>query len=108
MRFTGFVSCFTAIVTLFCLKVSSKLFFNKCCSLELSLHQVILKKVYQCIKSTTAVFKIDYKKSPNQHIRMISEGSCGTESWSNNAECSFAIIAIIHFLKYIQIEKGYF
>ncbi len=67
------------------------------------------EKVYQCIKSTTAVFKIDYnKKSPNQHIRMISEGSCGTESWSNNAECSFAITAIINILKYIQIEKGYF
>ncbi len=23
---------------------------------------------------------------PNQHIRMISEGSCDTEDWSNNAE----------------------
>ncbi len=24
--------------------------------------------------------------APNQHIRMISEGSCDTEDWSNNTE----------------------
>ena len=26
----------------------------------------------------------------NQHIRMISEGSCDTEDWSNDAENCFA------------------
>jgi len=25
---------------------------------------------------------------PNQHIKMISEGSCNTEDWSNDAENS--------------------
>ncbi len=37
----------------------------------------------------------------NQHIRMISEGSCDTEDWSNDAENS-ALITEIN-LKYIQI-----
>ncbi len=35
------------------------------------------------ILSSTTVFNID---STNQHIRMISEGSCDTEEWSNDAE----------------------
>ncbi len=54
--------------------------------MEISLHQRInvLKAVVLII-----ILVIYYnKKSPNQHIRMISEGSCGTESWSNNAEIS--------------------
>jgi len=29
------------------------------------------------------------KKSPNQHCRIISEGSCDTEDWSNDADNSF-------------------
>jgi len=29
------------------------------------------------------------RKSTNQHIRMISGGSCDTEDWSNNAENSY-------------------
>jgi len=27
-------------------------------------------------------------KAPSQHIKMISEGSCDTEDWSNDAENS--------------------
>jgi len=42
------------------------LILNKCCSFELS---------------------ILYPKK-NQHIRLISEGSCDTEDWSNDAENS--------------------
>ncbi len=60
-------------------------FLNKCCSLELSLHQGILKKMHQFIKSTL-------------------ELKTGVIS----AEFSFAITAIINIIKYIQIEKGYF
>ncbi len=45
---------------------------------------------------------------PNQHIRMISEGSCDTEDWSNDAENSACITGINYILKYIQIEKCYF
>jgi len=38
-----------------------------------------------------AVFNVDINKgnvslATNQHIRMISEGSCETEDWSNDAE----------------------
>ncbi len=43
----------------------------------------------------------------NQRIRIISEGSCDTEDWSNDAENS-ALITEIHFiLKYIKIENCY-
>ncbi len=40
--------------------------------------------------SSTTVFNIDNKKSAsaNQHIRIISEGSCDTEDWRNDAENS--------------------
>jgi len=33
----------------------------------------------------------------NQHIRMISEGSCDTEDWSNDAENSCHSMNKIHF-----------
>ncbi len=33
----------------------------------------------------------------NQHIRMISEGSCDTEDWSNDAENSALITEINTF-----------
>ncbi len=36
--------------------------------------------------------------------RMISEGSCDTEDWSNDAEFSFAMTGN-YILKYINIEK---
>ncbi len=42
----------------------------------------------------------------NQHIRMISEGSCDT--WSNDAENFALIIGINYILKYIQTESSYF
>ncbi len=39
---------------------------------------------------------------------MISEGSCDTEDWSNDAEISDLITGINDILKYIQIENSYF
>ncbi len=46
--------------------------------------------------------------SPNQHIRIISEGSCDSEDLSNDAENS----ALLHInklhLKQIQIEYSHF
>ncbi len=39
---------------------------------------------------------------------MISEGSCDTEVWSNDAENSALITEINYILKYIKIEKFYF
>ncbi len=44
----------------------------------------------------------------NQHIRMISEGSCDTEDWSNDAENSALITEINYILQYIQTENSYF
>ncbi len=38
---------------------------------------------------------------------MISEGSCDTEDWSNDAENSALITAINYILKHIHIEKRY-
>ncbi len=43
------------------------------------------------------------KKNVYQHIRMISEGSCDIEDWSNDAENSSLITLINYILKYIQI-----
>ncbi len=40
-----------------------------------------------------------------QHIRMISEGSCDTEDWRNDAENVALITGINYILKYIQIVK---
>ncbi len=39
-----------------------------------------------------------------QHIRMISEGSCDTEDWNNNAENSALITEINYILQYIHKE----
>ncbi len=39
---------------------------------------------------------------------MISEGSCDTEDWSNDAENTALITEIYYILKYIQIESSYF
>ncbi len=39
---------------------------------------------------------------------MISEGSCDTEDWSNDAENSALITEINYILKYIQIENIFF
>ncbi len=38
---------------------------------------------------------------------MISEGSCDTEDWSNDAENTALITEINYSLKYIQVENSY-
>jgi len=44
----------------------------------------------------------------SDHIRVISEGSCGTEDWSNDAENSDLIAEINYILKYIHVESRSF
>ncbi len=44
----------------------------------------------------------------NQHIGMISEGSCDTEDWSNDDENTALITGMNYILKYIKIENIYF
>ncbi len=39
---------------------------------------------------------------------MVSEGSCDTEDWNNNAENIVLITEINYILKYIQIENRNF
>ncbi len=39
---------------------------------------------------------------------MISEGSCDTEDWSNDAENSSVITGVNYILQYITIENSYF
>ncbi len=44
----------------------------------------------------------------NQHIRIISDGSCDTEDWSNYDKFNFAITGRNYILKYIKIDRSYF
>ncbi len=46
---------------------------------------------------------IDNNWATNQHIRMISEGSCDTEDWSNDAENS----ALTFFNIFKKIKQFY-
>ncbi len=41
-------------------------------------------------------------------VRMISEGSCDTEDWSNDAENSAFMTRIDYILKYFQMGHSYF
>ena len=54
------------------------------------------------------LYTINVSWAANQHIRMISEGSCDTEDWSNDAENSALITGINYTLLYIHIENSYF
>jgi len=40
-------------------------------------------------------------------VRVISEGSCDTEDWSNDVEHSALITGINYTLLYIHIENSY-
>ncbi len=63
---------------------------NKCCSFELFIKE-FWKQKFKKIWNSTTVNKIIIRNvswAANQHIRMISEGSCDTEDWSNDAENS--------------------
>ncbi len=54
------------------------------------------------------IIRRNISRAANQHIRIISERSCDTEDWSNDAENS----ALHHrnklHFKYIKIENSYF
>ncbi len=56
----------------------------------------------------TLLIIINVSWAANQHIRMITEGSCDTEDWSNDAENSaLHHRKKIHF-KIYSIVKSYF
>ncbi len=89
---------------------------NSCCSSELSIHQSILKnkmyhgfhKRYEAVQLFSTLITTRNVSWANQYIRMISEGSCDTEDWTNDAENSALITAINYILTYIHIENSYF
>ncbi len=51
------------------------------------LKKILNKKMYHSFHKSKLVIFNDSRAS-NQHIRMISEGSCDTEDWSNDVENS--------------------
>ncbi len=64
---------------------------NKCSSFILSVYQNILIKGVSTKYEVSQLFSnIDntFSWAANQHIRMIYEGSCDTEDWSNDAKNS--------------------
>ncbi len=65
----------------------------RCWTFELSIHQTLKKNVslfpqiYEAAQLfSTLIIIRNVSWAANQHIRMISEGSCDTEDWSNDAE----------------------
>ncbi len=77
-----------------------------------SSHQVLDSVLITCgvIRHHNIDNNQKYSLSSNQHIRMISEGSCDTEDWSNDAENSALITAINYILLYTcsRIEDSCF
>ncbi len=59
--------------------------WNKCCS-EKKVSPIPQKYEAAQLFSTLIIRNVSW--AANQHIRMISEGSCDTEDWSNDAENS--------------------
>jgi len=65
----------------------------------------------QILSSTTVSTLIIIRNvswASNHNIRVISEGSCDTEDWSNDTENSALIRGINYIIKHIQIEDLYF
>ncbi len=91
-------------------KVCIKYFyFKKCRSFELPVHQRIKKyqfpQKYEAAQPFSMLMMIiiirNVSWAANQHIRMISEGSCDTEDWSNDAGYS-ALITEINYILFKQ------
>ncbi len=59
------------------------------------------------LSSTTGFNTDNNSSSKSEYTGMISEGSCDTEDWSNDAENS-ALPGISYILKYLKIENCYF
>ncbi len=66
------------------------------------------KNKYSTVLNIENNNNINVSWKANQHIRMISDGPCDTEDWSNDAENSTLITGINYILRYIQIESSYF
>ncbi len=73
--------------------VKKRFYFNKCCSFELLFVKESWNKMYYSFHKkyeaaqlfSTLIINRNVSWALNQHIRLISEGSCDTEDWSNDA-----------------------
>ncbi len=66
------------------------------------------KVLEKYIFNTITLIIINVSWAPNQHIRMISEGSCDTEDWSNDCwKFSFAItgINVLQYKSYLNCNN---
>ncbi len=63
-------------------------------------------KQHNCFLTVIIIRNISW--ASNQHISMISAGSCNTEDWCDDAENSALITGINYIWKNIQIENSYF
>ncbi len=68
-----------------------------------SLHKTIKQHLF-----STLILIRNVSTAANQHISMISEGSCDTEDWSNDAENSALTSGINYIWKYIKLENSYY
>ncbi len=59
----------------------------------------------QCFQHNIIIINVSW--SAYHYIRLIYEGSCDTEDWSNDAENATLITGRNSFLKYIQIKNSY-
>ncbi len=73
-----------------------------------SIHQRIMNKNVSQFPQNIKLFWTLIIIRNVKHIRMISEGSCDTEDWGNDAENSALITGINYILTCIQIENNYF
>jgi len=58
---------------------------NKCCSFEQSSHQRENESQFPQSRLIVIIIR-NVSWTANHHVRMISEGSCDTEGWSNDAD----------------------
>ncbi len=56
--------------------------------MKVSLIMLISTKLLHSTAISIFIIIINVSRTPSQHIRTISEGSCDTEDWSNDAENS--------------------
>ncbi len=105
--------CFSLQISCWILCVTFKFFFfGEIYRLFLSencFYSPFFSSVYEAAQLfSTLIIIRNVSRAANRHIRMISEGSCDTEDWSNDAENSALITEINYILKYIKTENRFF
>jgi len=71
-------------------------------------HIAVLTNILSSTSTTVSTLIITRNVSTAAIHQMISEGSCDTEDWSNDAENTDLITGINYIIQYIPIENGYF